>query len=126
MHGLLYGLLEPGMVVRRASEAESAARKSQTKATEVLRELRVVEERLEKLVLIHMAMWSLMQERTGASEEDLAQRVQEIDLADGVADGKITRTAQKCAQCGRTISRRHRKCLFCGSEDLTAAPFKGV
>jgi len=126
MNGMFYGLYAAGYAHRRASEAESAARKSQAKATEVFRELRVLEERLDKLILVNTALWSLVQERTGLTEDDLVQRVQQIDLQDGVADGKITRMLQKCGRCGRTVSRRHRKCLFCGSEDLSEGPFVGV
>ena len=119
----IYGLMAAEFAKQRASEAETAARKSQTTSTEALRELRILEERLEKLVLVSVALWSLLQERTGLTEQDLVERVQKLDLEDGVADGKITRQLRSCPACGRAVSRRHRKCLFCGNEDFSAGTF---
>ncbi len=125
MYGMFHGLhnWESG---RRAARAESEARKSQTKAGAVQRELRMLGERLDKLVLVNMAMWSLIQERTGVTEEDLANRVQEIDLRDGVADGKVTKKLRQCSKCGRAMSRRHNKCLFCGNDQLGETALENV
>ena len=108
-----------------ASFAASAARRSEAKAGEVERELHILTERLDKLVLINMAMWSLLTESTRLTEEDLQQRVQEIDLQDGVADGKVSKGVRKCGACGRTVSKRHRRCLFCG-EEIGGAAFDSV
>ncbi len=114
---------------RKAGRAERGVSRTVAKLDEARRELRIMQEKFDKLVLIDMAIWSLLQEKTGLTDEDLAQRIQDIDLADGVADGKITRTkeaGQKCGHCGRVVSQRHRRCLFCGSESLESGPFGGV
>ena len=120
----IYGLMAADFAKQRASEAEKAARKSETASAEVQREMGILEERLEKLVLVSMALWSLIEERTGLTEQDLVERVQKLDLEDGVADGKITRQLRQCPACGRNVSRRHRKCLFCGNEDFEAGAFE--
>lgn len=125
MLGMFHGLYNLESQ-RRAASATSAARRSETKAGDAQRELRLIAERLDKLVLINMAMWSLVQERTGVSEEDLANRVQEIDLRDGVADGKVTRNVRQCPNCRRTMSRRHNKCLFCGSANLGKTAMENI
>jgi ribosomal protein S27AE len=125
MYGMFHGLYDLESR-RRAASAESSARRSETKAGDVQRELRLIAERLDKLVLVNMAMWSLVQERTGVSEEDLANRVQEIDLQDGVADGKVTRNLRQCPNCHRTMSRRHNKCLFCGSANLGETALENI
>lgn len=96
------------------------------KLSELNRELRLMGDRLDKLVLVNMAMWSLLQERAGVTEEQLIKKMEEIDLQDGVADGKVTHDNQNCGNCGRTISQRHRRCLFCGSGDLGKGAFNGV
>lgn len=126
MNGMFVGMMVAEAARRAATQAESAVRKSQSRTTEVRREMAILGERLDKLILINAAMWSLLQERTGLSEEDLTQRAQEIDMRDGVPDGKITRTLKKCANCGRTISRRHNKCLFCGSDRLSETLLEDV
>lgn len=122
----LFGSLYAAEASRQAASSATSARRSATKADEVRRELRILTDRFDKLVLINMAMWSLMQERTGLSEDDLIQRVQDIDLRDGVPDGKITRGVRKCSNCGRAVSQRHNKCLFCGNDALGDTPFENV
>jgi hypothetical protein len=84
------------------------------------------EDRLERLALICMAMWSLIQSKTDLTEEDLLQRVQEIDLMDGNADGKITRQVVRCGSCNRPMSSRHTRCIYCGSDHLAASVFDTV
>ena len=39
----------------------------------------------------------------------------EIDLRDGKADGKMTRSDTDCFQCGRRLGKRRRNCLYCGA-----------
>jgi ribosomal protein S27AE len=123
---LFHGMYGYHAASEHARQAESAARRSESRAGEVLREMEILGERVDKLILINMAMWSLIKNRLAVSEEDLAKMAQEIDLRDGVPDGKITRRGKKCAKCGRTISIRHNKCLFCGSESLSETVFENI
>ncbi len=85
-----------------------------------------LEDRLDRLALICMAMWSLVQSETNLTEDDLLARVKEIDLMDGTADGKITRQVAKCSQCDRPMSTRHTRCIYCGSGQLIASAFDTV
>ncbi|MCE5325340.1 MAG: hypothetical protein LLG01_02890 [Planctomycetaceae bacterium] len=85
-----------------------------------------LEDRLDRLTLICMAMWSLLSEKTTLTPADLAQRVKEIDLADGKEDGRLTRTIKTCHKCNRVMSPRHSKCLYCGSVDLSSDPFRAA
>ncbi len=82
--------------------------------------------KLDRLVLINMALWSFIQETTGKTEEDLIARVRELDLIDGQADGKIQTRVFKCQQCGRTLNKRQSKCLYCGSERQYTTIFEEV
>ncbi len=99
---------------------------SNRREREVSSSVEVLEERLEKLSMVSLAMWSLIQEKTGLTEQDLMDRVKAIDLADGIEDGKVTQTVSKCVQCGRTMSPRHRKCLYCGAAELRTSAFDDV
>ncbi len=39
----------------------------------------------------------------------------EVDLRDGVADGKNARVGPRpCSDCNRNNSRRHEHCIYCG------------
>jgi ribosomal protein S27AE len=85
-----------------------------------------LQDRLDRLTLVTQAMWELVQEKTGLKESDLMEHVQNLDLRDGVADGKVTRTVSRCPQCQRTMSPRHQRCLYCGHEKLINGVFDSL
>jgi len=113
---------------QRIRQAEEAAKRSSKKAIELAEQLRDLRDKVEKLVLVNMAMWSLLEEKSGLTQEQLMERVRRIDLSDGQLDGKVRppKTVQRCPNCGRTMSTRHGRCLYCGAENLSAEPFDGV
>ena len=91
----------------QVTEAQQSARSAERRTAELA-------EQVDKLTIICAAMWELLQEKTGLSEQQLADRMAEIDLRDGTADGKITATARTCGKCGRRVAMRHMRCLYCG------------
>lgn len=84
-----------------------------------------LERRLERLTLLCQAMWTLVRDRNGVSEDDLARRVQELDLKDGKLDGRLA-PGVACAACGRVSSRRHPRCLYCEAPRKGASTFDTV
>ena len=82
-----------------------------------------LEARVDKLLLVCRSMWELVRDNTSLTEDDLMDKVLELDLRDGVADGKMQQGVQKCVHCGRTLSPRHARCLYCGREDVTHEAF---
>lgn len=121
--GLGYGAGE--QIAQNISASVDAAR-ANAKARSVQEMLRMLEDRIDKLILANMAMWELIKERTDLTESDLATRISEIDLRDGKADGKMTRTVKKCGKCGKTMSARHNHCLYCGAVDLAVGNFETI
>ena len=89
-------------------------------------EVQYLEDRLDRLSLICMAMWSLMQDKSALTEADLIERVKLLDLMDGKEDGKATRTVSKCAKCDRPMNRRHQKCIYCGHDKLIQSAFDAL
>ena len=85
-----------------------------------------LEDRLERLSLVCMAMWSLLQDKTGVTEQELLDRVKALDLVDGQPDGKATRTVSQCQACGRVMSPRHIACMYCGAEKLVSSAFDTI
>jgi hypothetical protein len=106
--------------------ARSAASRGEFKAQSAMDEVLRVEDRLNQLALVNMALWTLLKERTGLTEEELAQRVEEIDLSDGQLDGKVRGTVVQCPECGHNLSRKHNRCLYCGYEPETPDAFSRV
>lgn len=108
---------------RRLKDSARAAGAS--KRTE--REVQFLEDRFERLSLVCMAMWSLMQDKTNVTEAELLERVQTIDLMDGRVDGKATKVGVvKCHQCDRPMSERHLRCIYCGAEKRASSAFDRV
>ena len=111
---------------REIGEAKNAARRGTAKALGAKRDVRYLEGRIDRLTLVNMAMWSLLKDKLGVTEEDLINRMVEIDISDGKADGKVTTGVRKCGKCGRTLAAKHRKCLYCGAADLRATAFEAT
>lgn len=71
---------------------------------------------LGRLMLLNQALWELLQQKMGLSEAELLALVEQIDLRDGKADGKLTEHPLRCPKCTRVNSSRHQRCLYCGQE----------
>ena len=100
--------------------ASAASRKTQ-------REVQFLEDRFERLSLVCMAMWSLLQDKTGVTEAELLDRVKTLDLMDGRLDGKATKVGVvKCSKCDRPMSERHLRCIYCGAEKPAGSAFDRV
>jgi hypothetical protein len=67
---------------------------------------------------VNMAMWSILEEKLGVTEAQLAERVREIDMRDGKLDGRYAPEAMECPKCKRTMSVRHNRCMYCGEGAL--------
>ena len=122
MIDILFDLYQQG----RINDVENTAQESSRKATDFQGRVRQLEDSIDRLVLVNAALWSLLKDRTGLTDAALTARVRDIDLRDGVEDGKITTTVQNCQKCGRTMAPRHKRCLYCGGERLASGPFQGI
>lgn len=95
-------------------EAESAA----DQAAELRRALREERRRVSRLELTLEALIEVLRERKALTRDEVAVMVQQIDLADGVEDGRIgpdrVAAAPKCHVCGRPVNPRRDRCLYCG------------
>lgn len=96
-------------VGKDANRAESAANRANDKAMETDR-------RVERLQLVMQAMWELLREREGITDAELEERILEVDLRDGVGDGRMATQVIICEQCHRkTGVKVHRRCFYCGA-----------
>lgn len=72
---------------------------------------------IEKLLMITEALWTILKEQLGYTDDKLIQMIQKIDLRDGKLNGKVARSTERstCPQCGRVLIRNHPVCLYCGA-----------
>ena len=78
-----------------------------------------LERHYEYLRLLTMAMWKIVKERTGATDDELRECVEQIDLLDGKKDGKVTRHrgVTDCESCKRRILKSAIVCVYCGTRN---------
>jgi hypothetical protein len=93
--------------VQDAARAEGKARRVGTDVAEL-------EARLDRTLLACEAMWTILRDKLGVTDEQLIERINDVDLSDGQLDGKVRKTPGSCPSCGRTISRKFPKCMYCG------------
>lgn len=114
------------MLYQRTVEAERKAGEARIDARSASSDVHAVRDDLQRLLLLNRAMWELLRERTGCTDDDLMRKVTELDLQDGVRDGKLAVARRSCTACGRPLSRRHSRCMYCGAVDAGASPFPGA
>ncbi|MGH2271508.1 hypothetical protein ACQ9LF_06890 [Anaerohalosphaeraceae bacterium U12dextr] len=96
-------------------KAEKAAEDAKVKANDATLHLIRLEEKVDHLALKCQALWELVKEQTQLTDMQIAERISEIDMRDGVADGKITQGRRQCSDCGRAVGPGYTQCLFCGA-----------
>ena len=82
-----------------AARANHAAKRTE-------QQVKLLEANLAKSLMICETLWELL--------ADLINKLNEVDMRDGVLDGKNQRGIAECAACGRKVSGRHAACLYCG------------
>ena len=97
-----------------ASKAAGDAARAKSKARSVEREVRVLEANLAKTLMISEALWEIVRDQHGLTEKALHDKLYEVDMRDGVLDGKKQRNSVKCPNCDHTVSPRHPACIYCG------------
>jgi hypothetical protein len=85
-----------------------------------------IDQRVDQLLLVVQAMWTLLQEKTGVTDAELVARVTELDARDGSADGRVTKPPVACAKCGAAVARKFNRCLFCGEPYKAGSAFDTV
>ena len=123
LNPFLSGMLASGPFSTHGTSETAMSGVAPGGAERAVDEVRQLEDRMDRLVLVNMALWSLLQEKMGLTEKDLMDRVQQVDLADGQLDGKARKPLAKCPDCDRVMSPRHKRCLYCGADRLDYSAF---
>lgn len=103
-----------GQAQHQADSASRDARRAERIAASSKNELMELKVRHETMALTCQAMWELLAERLDVTEAELLQRIEEVDLRDGVRDGKMSSGVQTCPECDRPVNARRQQCLYCG------------
>lgn len=101
---------------RKIQEAEAQASQAINKTEKLISDFQKLENRVETLSLTCQALWELLRESNHFTEEQVMQKMQEIDLRDGVVDGKIGQQVVVCPKCKRNSNSKRKVCLYCGGD----------
>ena len=70
---------------------------------------------LEELTLACQAMWELLRDHLGFTDDHLKAKILKIDARDGTVDGKIGAELIDCPPCGQQASTIKPNCMYCGN-----------
>ena len=115
--GLMYGYI--GRDLHSGAAAASAEGAARDAATNTL----LLQSQVDRLALAVEALWTIVQDTTGATDEQLMERITEVDMKDGRRDGRVKRPARDCPKCKRKIPPRSPRCIYCGT-DVHYVPFQ--
>jgi hypothetical protein len=97
------------------SGPSATASNARADASDAQRKVGHLEADVERLMMMTEALWGILKEQLNYTDDELLKRVQEIDMRDGVLDGKVSKSApKKCSACDRTVMKKRPKCLYCG------------
>lgn len=99
----------------KADLAESTARRTESKADRQLHQIHDLELQVDRLSLVVMGLCELLIESQVISREELQATIDEIDVRDGVKDGRVRASHPTCPDCGRPNHRQRTYCLYCGA-----------
>ncbi len=100
----------------RSNRAQLAGARASRTAAEVRTQNETITYDVEKLFMITEALWTILKDQHGYTDENLGQMIQDIDLRDGKLDGRVAKQQNpSCPQCGRTLMGKHPVCLYCGT-----------
>lgn len=116
--GYVMGSRQAGKVAGMSASANAFSGAASSK-------LHDVNDRLDRLVLVVEAMWSLLEE-SEYTKEQLDERILEMDRLDGAADGRAVRQTVRCPKCDSAVVQGMGHCQICGTEVGEVSPFAGI
>lgn len=97
--------------------ASATANAASASARDAKTEVGILKAEVDRLLMITEALWTILQEEHGYNDDKLVNRINEIDLRDGHLDGRVAKQGgpAKCPNCQKSLSKRHHRCLYCGT-----------
>ncbi len=108
--------------------AELASERVGNKVSGVEARVAELETRFNRLALINEALWELLKDRHGYTEEELGDWITLTDLKDGKLDGRVRQTTAplNCVKCNRVVSRAFARCMYCDEPAASGGTFDRV
>ncbi len=85
-----------------------------------------LQSRLDQMALTMTAMWEVITKETDVTEEQLMDKIHDLDTEDGLMDGTLTPEQRVCKQCNKPIKRRQMRCGYCETFSPVERPFDAL
>jgi hypothetical protein len=108
------GLWLGGNLIRQQAGSSHSAEVASTQLAKLQEEMMELNNQVGRLSLLNQALWELLRDRLKMTDADLERLAHDVDMRDGVADGKMTATPVRCPGCQRVCNSKHAKCMYCG------------
>ena len=100
----------PGM--GGVAAAVGAAADAGARAREAEFEVRALAADVDRLFNVAQALWQILKEEHGYDDDSLRRRVADVERA-RLAREEASDAPRPCIACGRAVSRRHSRCMYC-------------
>jgi hypothetical protein len=117
---LFYDIMQNG----RIHGAEQSAASASARAIDAGTAASDLRQRVEMLALANQALFELVQEKLGITETDVLKLMAEIDVRDGIRDGRMSPKILSCTKCGRKVNSTRQQCMYCGERIVGGSPFQ--
>ena len=97
------------------AEAKTDAAEAKMQTAQYSDRVHNLEASVGHLALACQAMWELLRERVGVTEEQLYAKMTEVDVRDGALDGRMRPVLTKCPACGKPSNSKNSSCMYCGA-----------
>ena len=110
-----WDVFQQGQIEAASASAQLAQSTALNAEDRAKREIARLESKIDGLALVSQALWELVRERTGLTDDDIRARIEEIDARDGRSDGRLLGGPTTCKGCGRSAHTRQVACMYCGT-----------
>jgi predicted RNase H-like nuclease (RuvC/YqgF family) len=107
-------------------EAKEVADRAQRNSTRQENALMTLQARVEKLSFISRALWTFVREMGGKTEQELMERVTQLQREEAEKAQKGAAAPRLCSKCNRPVAAGQERCLFCGTEVTPGSIFDRV
>jgi hypothetical protein len=107
--------LWPGYQQGQIAEAKTDAIEAKMQAAQYSDRVQALETQVNHMALACQAMWEILRDRVGITEQELLAKMSEVDLRDGAKDGRMTHVQTKCPVCGKPSNSKNASCMYCGA-----------
>jgi len=98
---------------RQIRDAHRQADRALEKTIDLESDAGSLQRRVEVMALTNQALYEILRDRLGISDEEVVYRMAEIDARDGCKDGKMGARVAKCRRCARPVSTARQRCMYC-------------